>query len=169
MNARELGSIVAKSLAIYALLRSLSLVAYWTQGLSYIRISKELGSFFASHYGVDLFLSGVYLLIAAVLWVNAHRFGIVKGEIEDAQPMKRISWDRLAFAVLGLFIALSNLNFAAYWFESVISSDPADRIRWTQSLPVLITFLIGGCMWLYYGPGTSFLRRAARWPSYPDD
>ena len=168
MNAQQLGSIIAKSLAIFAIFRAIGSAAYWTQGLYYWREGVRTTPFVQSHYFIDMIICVGYLFMAMVLWGNSHRFGLVKGEHPESSQVEPIKWSRLAFSVLGAFIALTYLS-SVLTLVLFLGTAPSDgRSTWVQYAPNVATFLIGAAVWYFNAKGKEGIRSVANWPRPPD-
>ena len=168
MNARQVGSIVAKALAVYSVFRAIGLAAHWTQGIYTLQRVGELGFFWRTHYAIDIILFAAYLFVAMVLWANAHRFGVVKGEVETADQPEPLDWKRVAFSILGVFIALTYLS-SVLNFILFLGMATQERSRWVEYAPNIVTFAIGLGMWLHYGVEKKNLQSAANWPRPPSE
>lgn len=168
MTAQQLGSIVAKSFAIFAIFRAIGSAAYWTQGIYYWREGIQSTPFLQSHYFIDMIICAGYLFMAMVLWGNAHRFGLVKGEVAESASVESVPWSRLAFSVLGAFIALTYLG-SVLTLILFLGTAPSDgRSTWVQYAPNVVAFLIGTVIWLVNAKGKEGIRSAANWLRPPD-
>jgi hypothetical protein len=145
------------------------MVAYWTQQLGYAQKAGTPELFWKSHAVIDVVLSLVYGFIALVLWANAHRFGIFKGEVEDSEPVEPIRWNYLAYSILGLFIALSYLRSVLDLVVYLGVPYNQDRSRWVEYMPQVVSFAVGLGMWLRYGLRKDLVKAISSWPRTPEN
>jgi hypothetical protein len=148
MNAKAFGFVVARGLAIYCFLASISdFERFWALQMVYSSTSssRELNI-------PTIAAAAITLLLAAYLWTSAGKFS---GTLDESQVSVRGgNWVvRLLFTALGLFIAidaffqLSDLVIRGAFIYRFSSLDSAYTIQICASVAKLLT---GLGLWAWY-------------------
>jgi hypothetical protein len=156
---------------VIALFRAVFIVAALP---SYLGLQQSIGQSSASIVSASflgyLFALVMMLLAAAVLWANAERFGPSAGDgVAPTLPGHAVS--RLAFAVLGAYIALESI-------DSVIRAisgfpwtfQPDSSAQFWSIVSALTQFVVGIAVYLFNRkPNLAPVTQVANWPRETGD